>query len=392
MALDGISVLDLSRLAPGPYCSMLLGDLGADVVLVEAPPEFLRSRSVDNNDALAERRRAYNALGRNKRSIVINLREPDGRHILHQMCKDVDVVLEGFRPGVVSRLGADYQTISDINPRVVYCSISGYGQSGPYRDIVGHDINYISTGGALGLIGRPGQKPSIPQNLIADLAAGGLMAAFSITSALLSRERSGHGQYIDISMSDGVLYLLAMAASSVLSGGPVPSPGEGSLSGASPHYDIYETADGKWLSIGAGEPHFWSNLCKAVGREDFIPLQSDTARHHEIRQHLIETFSSKTRDQWFEELKAVDICVAPVYALDEALSDPHNLARQMVVELNDSRSGTVSQIGIGPKFSETPGQIRTTAPTPGEHTDHVLDSLGYDEESITKLRKRRVVE
>ncbi len=397
MPLDGVRVLDLSRLAPGPYCSMLLGDLGADVLLVESPPQFVGRRGGaaasdgSDDDPEAQRRRAYSALGRNKRSIVLNLREQDGRDVFHRLCEDVDVVLEGFRPGVVERLGADYRTVSAINPRIVYCSISGYGQSGPYRDIVGHDINYISIGGALGVIGRPGQKPAIPQNLIADLAGGGLMAAFAITSALLARERIGRGQYVDIAMSDGVLYLLAMAASGVLAGGEAPRPGEGPLSGASPHYDVYETADGKWLSIGAGEPHFWAALCEVVGREDFKPLQSDAARRAEIREHFTKTFREKTRDQWFEELKAVDICVAPVYALDEALADPHNLSREMVVEVEDPRLGAVRQVGIAPKFSETPGQVRSVEPAPGQHTDDVLDSLGFDGASIAALRERGVV-
>ena len=392
-ALEGIRILDLSRLAPGPFCTMLLGDLGADVLLVEAPAQFVTQRPdrTPPNEEAAQRRRAYNALGRNKRSIVLNLREQAGREVFYRLCQDADVVIEGFRPGVVARLEADYETVSKINPRIVYCSLSGYGQTGPYRDIVGHDINYISIGGALGLIGRPGQKPAIPQNVLADFAGGGLMAAFAITSALLARDRTGRGQFVDLAMSDGVLYLLASAASGVLAGGEAPRPGEGALAGESPHYDVYETADGRWISLGSLEPHFWEALCDVVGRDDFKPLEYDSDRYPEIREHFAKTFRQKTRDQWFEELKTIDMCVAPVYALDEALADPHNLAREMVVEVESPEIGTARQIGIGPKLSETPGEVRTVAPAPGAHTDEVLASIGYDGEKIDALREQGVV-
>ena len=393
-SLQGIRVLDLSRLAPGPYCTMLLGDMGADILLVEAPPEFVTRTGTPAprpDDEATQRRRAYNALGRNKRSIVINLREDEGREVFYKLCEDADVVLEGFRPGVVDRLGVDYETVSKINPRIVYCSLSGYGQTGPYRDIVGHDINYISIGGALGLIGRPGQAPAIPQNVIADFAGGGLMAAFSITSALLARERTGRGQFVDIAMSDGVLYLLASAASGVLAGGDAPQRGEETLSGASPHYDTYECADGKWLSLGSLEPHFWAALCEVVGREDFKELEYDKSRHSEIREHFERTFRTKTRDEWFAKLKTIDICVAPVYALDEALEDPHNVARNMVVAIDDPQLGTINQIGIGPKFSETPGEVKSIAPQPGADTNDVLASAGFAGAAIEELRASGVV-
>ena len=393
-SLQGIRVLDLSRLAPGPYCTMLLGDMGADILLVEAPPEFVTRTGTPAprpDDEVTQRRRAHNALGRNKRSIVINLREDEGRNVFYKLCEDADVVLEGFRPGVVDRLGVDYETVSKINPRIVYCSLSGYGQTGPYRDIVGHDINYISIGGALGLIGRPGQAPAIPQNVIADFAGGGLMAAFSITSALLARERTGRGQFVDIAMSDGVLYLLASAASGVLAGGDAPQRGEETLSGASPHYDTYECSDGKWLSLGSLEPHFWAALCEVVGREDFKELEYDRSRHPEIRAHFEQTFRTQTRDEWFAKLQTIDICVAPVYALDEALQDPHNVARNMVVAVDDPQLGTINQIGIGPKFSETPGEVKSIAPQPGANTDDVLASAGFAGAAIEKLRASGVV-
>lgn len=398
MALEGIKVLDLSRLAPGPFCSMLLGDLGADVLLVEAPPEQLPGRgmavpgaAVGGGPRPQSRGAAFNALGRNKRSIVINLREQEGREVFYRLARDADVVLEGFRPGVVKRLGVDYETVRTINPRVVYCSLSGYGQDGPYAQLVGHDINYISIGGALGLIGWPDTPPAIPMNLLADFAGGGMHAAFAILAALIARGRTGAGQYVDIAMSDGVLYLLASAVSGVLASGSVPRRGSTLLNGGAPHYNVYECADGKWISIGSLEPHFWANLCKTLGREDLLPHQNARDRWDETAAFFKETFKTKTRDEWFEILKQTDICAAPVYDLDEALTDPQNLARQMVVEVDHPELGKVRQVGIGPKLSETPGSVRSVAPTPGQHTDEVLRAAGYTEAEIASLRSKGVV-
>ncbi|HXH20836.1 MAG TPA: CaiB/BaiF CoA-transferase family protein [Dehalococcoidia bacterium] len=395
MALEGLKVLDLSRLAPGPFCSMLLGDLGADVLLVEAPPEQLPGRQPGQGQrppgAGQGRGQAYNALGRNKRSIVLNLRSEEGREVFYKLARDADVVLEGFRPGVVSRLGVDYDTVSKINPRIIYCSLSGYGQTGPYNQLVGHDINYISIGGALGLIGWPDTPPAIPMNLLADFAGGGLHAAFAILAAVIAREKTGRGQYVDIAMSDGVLYLLASAISGYFASGNVPSRGATMLNGAAPHYNVYECADGKWLSLGSLEPHFWANLCKTVGREDFIPHQNDPAKRPEIAAYFKQTFKTKTRDEWFAIMQQTDICVGPVYALDEALADPQNLARGMVVEVEHPDLGKVKQVGIGPKLSDTPGAVRSTAPAPGQHTDSVLASLGYSAAEIAALREKGAV-
>lgn len=392
MPLEGIKVLDLSRLAPGPFCSMLLGDLGADVLLVEPPPE---SRAVAGLRAAApedaQRAAAFNALSRNKRSIILNLRDQEARDIFYRLADSADVVLEGFRPGVVKRLGVDYETLRARNPRIVYCSLSGYGQTGPYAGVVGHDINYISVGGALGMIGWPGQPPAIPLNVIADFAGGGLHAAYGILAALLARERTGRGQYVDIAMSDGVLYLLAQVLSQHFMTGAVPQPGASLLNGAAPNYTVYRCADGKWLSIGALEAHFFANLCRALECEQFIPAQYDSSRWPEIAAHFRQRFATKTRDEWFEILRPLDVCVAPVYSLDEAVADPHNNARRMVAEVPHPTLGVVRQVGVGTKLSETPGSIRFTGPVPGQHTDEVLRSLGFDDAGIAGLRQRGVV-
>ena len=392
LPLEGIKVLDLSRLAPGPFCSMLLADMGADVLLVEAPADGKLAPAIAGRGIDPEKIAAYNVLGRNKRSMVLNLREQDARDIFYKLAKDADVVLEGFRPGVVKRLGVDYDTLKEINPRIVYCSLSGFGQTGPYSQLVGHDINYISVGGALSMVGWPDTPPAIPMNVIADFAGGGLHAAYGILVALMGRERSGKGQYVDIAMSDGVLYLLAMSVGQVLMGGESPLRGANLLNGAVPHYNVYECADGGWISIGSLEPHFFVNLCKVMGREDFIPHQYDSSKRDEIAAHFRTTFKTKTRDEWFEIMKQSDICVGPVLSLREALDDPHNRARNMVVEVQHPELGAIKTLGIGPKLSDTPGSVRSTAPTPGKHTADVLASIGYDEAAIASLRERNIVQ
>jgi alpha-methylacyl-CoA racemase len=385
LPLDDIRILDLSRLAPGPFCSMLLGDLGADVLLIEPPPD---SRAGQGGVPAGD---AHDALRRNKRSIVLNLRDEEARAVFYRLAESADVVLEGFRPGVVKRLAVDYETLREKNPRLICCSLSGYGQTGPYAGMVGHDINYISIGGALGMIGWPDQPPAIPMNVIADFAAGGLHAAYGILAALHARERTGRGQHVDIAMSDGVLYLLSMMVSGYLGGARVPERGATVLNGSVPHYNVYQCADGKWISLGSLEPHFWANLCRAMGREDFLPHQYDSAKREEIFAHFRQQFASKTRDEWFEILKQTDICVAPVLALDEALNNPHNLARDMVIEVEQPQGGRVKQVGIATKLSETPGAVRSTSPAPGQHTDEVLASLGYDAEAVAALRARGAV-
>src|SRR3989304_5496589 len=351
MPLEGIRVLDLTRLAPGPFCTMLLGDLGADVIVVEEAPGAGRRFDV----GLSDRAQAFNALGRNKRSIGLNLKDEAARRVFYRLAEKADVVLEGFRPGVVKRLGVDYETVSAINPRIVYCSLSGYGQTGPYPPLVGHDINSTSTGGALGITGGPARPPAIPANIIADFAGGGLYAAFAILAAIIAREKTGRGQYVDMAMSGGGTALAAFLTSQYFSSGHVMGRGVELLNGASPCYNVYETADGKWLSIGCLEPWFWQELCQALGCEEFVPHQNNREKFPEMFEFLRSKFREKGRDEWFEELRQRDICVAPVYAMDEVFADPHVQARGGVAGGGGPGVGTVGRGGIGPKFSDTPG-------------------------------------
>lgn len=394
MALQGIKVVDLSRMAPGPFCTMVLGDLGADVIRVEEPGggRMARERAASAGESEARRNAAFNALNRNKRSIALNLKDEAAQKVLHELVKDADVFVEGFRPGVVSRLGCDYETLSGINPRLVYCSLSGYGQDGPYSGLVGHDINYISVGGALGVIGERGGAPVIPYNIIADFAGGGLHAATAILAAIIARGHTGKGQHVDVAMSDGVAYMLASMLSGYFGDGVVPSPGAMTLNGAAPYYNVYECRDGRYISVGCIEPWFWAALCRALGRDDLISIQFDESRAEYVKGELRDIFITRDQDEWWQTLSGIDnIAVAKVSSLDEMVSDPQNLHREMVIEAGEVNGQQVRQVGVGPKLSDTPGSVRFTGATTGQHTDEVLTELGYSAEDAAGLRESGAV-
>ena len=399
MALEGIKVLDFCRNSPGMFATMILADLGADVLVIERPMDETRAsyeRIVAGIEGPEDERRhaAFNALQRNKRSIALNLKEPEALAIFRRLASGTDVVVEGFRPGVVDRLGVGYEQVREINPRAIYCSVSGYGQTGPYAQMAGHDINYISFAGALGLIGdSPDGKPAIPLNLIADYAGGGLCGAVGILAALMAREKTGLGQYVDIAMTEGVLYMLCGAIADAFSQGYTPARGSTRLNGGSPYYNVYRTADDRFFSIAAIEPWFWENLCRAIGREDLIPHQTaGEEKRAEIARTLESIFLTKSRDEWFEVLRDANISVGKVYDLDEVLSDPQALARGMVVELETPGvpEGKVKQPGIPFHLSETPGKVHHPGSVTGQHTAEVLASLGYNPDGIADLQARGV--
>ena len=279
-----------------------------------------------------------------------------------------------------------------MNPRIVTCTLSGYGRTGPYRQMAGHDINYISIGGALGLIGDEQGRPVLPLNIVADFAAGGLMAAFAILLALQARAHTGRGQDIDLAMSDGVTSLLGMQISRMFAAGHPPPPrGEHPLGGAMSFYSVYECADGEWVAVGAIEGYFFEALCTGLGREELIPLQRDPERQAEIKAAFAESFKSRTRAEWFAALRDVDACLTPVLSLDEALADPQAREREMVTTVDGGRLGPVQQVGVAPKLLGTPGAVRRPAARRAEHTDQVLRELGLDEGRIAELRERGIV-
>lgn len=386
LPLEGMLILDLARLGPGPHCAQILGDLGADIIRVEEPGPG-RGRRAGRMLRLP----GDASIRRNSRSIALNLKSDEGREVFYKLAASADAVMEGFRPGIAKRLGIDYETIKATKSDIVYASLSGYGQDGPYSSFVGHDINYQGLAGILHLTGDRNGPPAIPGNAIAD-NAGGISAALGIVVALLTRERTGVGQYVDVSMVDTLVTMMFLTIDQYLSSGVAPRRGETMLTGQYPWYNVYETKDGKYLSVGAVEPWFYENLCRLLGREDFMPHQyAEGEKREEIFQAFKEIFRSKTRDEWVKELMPAETCVAPVYSVDEVATDPHLASRQMIVEAEERGGGARRQVGIMLKLSETPGQIRRPGPQLGQDTAEVLRELGYDEDAMEALERAGAV-
>jgi len=377
-ALAGITVVDLSRLLPGPYCSMILADHGARVIAIE-DRRFLA-------DGLF-----MNTVNRNKEHMTLNLKTAEGGEIFQRLVKTADVVMEGFRPGVVAKLGVDYPSVAAVNPRIVYCSISGYGQNGPFRDRVGHDCNYLSISGVLDLIGPADGPPSIPGVQFADIAGGGMNAAIGILLALYARERTGKGQYIDISMTDSMVGFLPAALFFKQLTGRSPRRSNAILSHRYACYNTYETADGRFLSIGAVENRFWKQLCDTLGVPEYAALQYDEDRRTELIDFMRATFKRKPMAEWEAVLCDRDICWGKVQHLNEVLSDPLFRERHMVVDIADQQGKSVPTLGVSVKLSGTPGSVRTPPKAFGESTRAILEELGYSAADIEAFHEKGVV-
>ena len=377
-ALSGITVIDLSRLLPGPYCSMILADHGARVISIESR-QFIA-------DGLF-----FNTINRNKEHISLNLKTVEGKRIFFRLIEKADVLLEGFRPGVVDRLGVDYQRVCEVNPKIIYCAITGYGQNGPFRDRVGHDVNYLSYAGVLNLIGEPDRPPSIPGIQIADIAGGGMNAAIGILLALFAREKTGKGQYIDISMTDGMVAFLPIALYFQQLSGKDPARADALLSHRYACYNTYESADGRFLSIGAVENRFWKRLCDHLGVAEYAVLQYDDRHRKEILDFMRTTFKSKTLDEWDAELAHLEICWGRVQTFSEMFDDPLFREREMILQLEGKSGVTQPAIGVPVKLSDTPGSVRSAAVDFGESTTSILEELGYTEKEIKRLTKAKVI-
>jgi crotonobetainyl-CoA:carnitine CoA-transferase CaiB-like acyl-CoA transferase len=393
--LDGIKILELARVAPGEFATMMLADMGADVLKIETPDPRA------DGDAEAARRAAFAFINRNKRSITLNLKSPESQEIFRRLASTADVIVEGFRPGVMKRLGGDYETIKAINPRIVYCSLSGFGQDGPYRNYPAHDMNYLSLAGMLGLIGEAERKPAIPLNVVADYGGASLHGALGIVLALYGREKTGRGQHVDVSYLDTTINLLAATPNMrfFFSDGTAPRRGAGFLGGSYPYYAIYETRDKKLLTIGCTEPWLWENFCKAIGKPDFARfarkpdqfVRAANAEEDAARRDVEAVIKTKSRDEWFDILVKADVCVGKVYDVEEMVNDPQVTHRQMIVDVEHPRHGKVRQFGVAIKLSDTPGTIRSAAPASGEHTDAVLKDLGMTGGQIAGLRAKGAV-
>ncbi|MBN1691584.1 MAG: CoA transferase [Dehalococcoidia bacterium] len=399
--LEDIKIIELVHMPPGELCSMILGDFGADIIKVEAVPQAGGRKLIDPGESEALKSfMAYNATNRNKKSIRLNLKSEEGKQVFYKLAREADVVIEGFRPGVAGRMGVDYATISKLNPRIVYCSLSGYGQDGPYSQNPGHDINYISIAGALNLIGWPGSPPAIPLNFLADFAGASLHGVMGILLALMARQSSGKGQFVDISYTDSVITLMTFFLQQHYAAGTKFPRGAWGLAGGYPYYQTYETSDGKRISLGCVEPWFWENLCRAIGRDDlkkfsfkpdhFMQAQPDES-WRQATEEVKKVFLTKTRDEWFEILCKYDVPAGKVYEIDEVAGDPQLLHRKMLLEFDHPKLGKVRQPGIAIKLSQTPGSVRSMAPYSGENTDEVMKSLGYAKQDIESLRKANAI-
>ena len=375
LALECITVLDLSRTIPGPYCTMMLADMGAAVIKIE-DPEYQIGMIPDQ-----EKHAAHDYLSRNKQSIALNLKSSEAREAFYKLAAGADVVMEAFRPGVAKRLGVDYETVSKLNPGIVYCSLTGFGQDGPYRDLPGHDPNFISIAGAVGLTGDQEGNPVIIRAALGDIGSA-LHCVIGILYALMARHNTGKGQYIDISMTDSVLPFLSVSLLRYFRDGFIPKRGWPSLS-----INIWRTKDGKYLSTGLIEPHFWERFCRALGREDLIPHhRAKGEKLQEVHSAIKEAFLTRTRDEWFRIMKDADTCVSPVLELDEVVTNPQLLSRNMFPQFEHPTEGRVTHLGTPIKLSETPAEFKSFAPLLGQHTNEILHGLGYTEQEIEELR------
>lgn len=385
-ALQGIRVLDLSRMLPGPYCSMMLADLGAEVIKIEEPkigdPTRRSPPIIDGQSA------PFAQINRNKKSIAIDLKQTEGRDIFLKLASTADCVLEQFRPGVVDRLGINYAAVAGVNPRIVYCSLTGFGQDGPHRERSGHDLNYLALSGVLGLTNDERGKPVIPGVQVADLA-GGMIAGFAILAALLARERTARGQYVDVSMFDVMLSMLPIPAAHHFAGATIPVGGKYVLTGAYPFYSVYETGDGKFMTLGALEPKFWANFCRKVGREDLAARQFDSGeRRANLFEEVRAIFKSRTQTEWIELMLDADCCCEPVLSMAEAFEHAQTRAREMVREAEGSN---IKQLGFAYKMSDTPPRDASRAPALGEHTSELLAAAGISKDERNRLSAAGII-
>ena len=371
--LHGIKVLEIAGIGPGPFCAMMLADQGADVLRID--------RAAAVRDAIPERPSA-DLLNRGRRSVAVDLKHPEGIATVLRLVEQADVLLEGFRPGVMERLGLGPEVCLARNPRLVYGRMTGFGQQGPLAQAAGHDINYIAMAGALAHIGRKGEKPLPPLNLVGDFGGGGMLLAFGLLAALVERASSGRGQVVDAAMVDGAAVLMTMMHGFRAMGGWSDERGTNLLDTGAHFYDTYETKDGGFVSIGSIEPQFYAELLRLTGLADEeLPHQMDREAWQPMRERLTQIFKSKTRDEWCALMEGTDVCFAPVLSMGEAYEHPHNRERGTFVEV-----GGMMQPAPAPRFSRTPAAISRPAPHPGQDTDEGLSAWGLESEQIAKLR------
>jgi len=379
--LRGVRVLDLTRLVPGPVCTMHLADLGADVVKIEdtgagdyAPPAL---RAIVN---------------RNKRGLQLDLKQTEGADAFLQLARGADVLVEGFRPGAMERLGLGYDAVAAVNPRIVYCSLTGYGQTGPYRDRPGHDLNYCGHAGVADQIGVGADTLALSNLPIADLMGGALTAAMGILAALFDAARTGRGRHLDIAMADGALAHAVMPLATLAAHGSTRRAGGDTLTGGLACYALYRTADARFLAVGALERKFWDGLCDVIERIDLKPMHrsGDAATEARVREELAAIFGARPLAHWETRFARADCCVSPVHTLEEALADPHFRARGMVIDSVHPSVGALTQVASPMKMSRYGFELHRHAPRPGEHTVELLREAGCSDTAIDALLEKGV--
>ncbi|MFW2380306.1 MAG: CaiB/BaiF CoA transferase family protein [Acidimicrobiales bacterium] len=373
--LEGITVVELAGIGPGPFAAALLSDMGATVIRVD------RTASAPLGDP------AFDTLNRGRRSIAVNLKDPEGTRVVLDLVRQADALLEGFRPGVTERLGLGPEDCLRANPALVYARMTGWGQDGPYASVAGHDINYISLSGALGLLGRAGEAPVPPVNLVGDFGGGALYCAFGIVCGILEARSSGSGQVVDVSMVDGSAGLTNMMWGFKAMGFWSEERGTNMLDTGSHFYDVYRCADNEYVSIGSIEPQFYAELLRLTGLSDDPAFRSqmDRSTWPDLKERLAAVFAAKTRQEWCDIMEGTDVCFAPVLSMQEAAEHPHNVARGTFTTVDG-----VTQPAPAPKFDRTPGEIQGPPVLPGAHTDEVLEMIGLGDQ-ISSLREAGVV-
>ncbi|WP_042357616.1 CaiB/BaiF CoA transferase family protein [Bacillus rubiinfantis] len=388
--LSGLKVLDFTTLLPGPFATMMLADMGADVIKVESPDRVDLAKHIPPMDG--EVSALFGQLQRSKRSLALDLKQNEAKDIIYQLIREYDIVVEQFRPGVMDKLGIGYEKLKEINPRLIFCSITGYGQTGPLRNRAGHDNNYLALSGAASYSARKNQAP-VPAGIqVADLAGGSQPAVIGILAAVYHRETSGEGQFIDISMTDAVFSLNAMYGTGYLAGGREPEPESEMLNGGS-FYDYYETFDQRYLSVGSLEPQFQARLCTLIGDSNLVKLSSSQSAEDQqaFKMILADAIKQKTFEEWLAILGAgFDGCVEPVLKFSEAVNHPQLQERNMVISVPKPQGGTQKQIAFPIKFSTQPAQYKFTGVQTGTHTEEILKEAGFDYDEIKVLTVKGV--
>ncbi|HIQ45065.1 MAG TPA: CoA transferase [Pseudomonas oleovorans] len=387
--LSSLKVLDFSTLLPGPFASLLLADMGADVLRVESPTRMDLVRVLPPHDGGTSTSHAY--LNRNKRSIALDLKRAEAVEVVKQLVREYDIVLEQFRPGVMDKLGVGYEALKAINPRLIYVSITGYGQSGPYRDRAGHDINYLALAGIASYTGRADSGPLPLGVQLADLAGGSLHGVIGLLAAVVQRQVSGQGQQVDVSMTDCAFSLHGMAGAGYLGAGVEPDMENQALNGGS-FYDYYRTRDGRWFSVGSLEPQFMQQFCAAIGRPELVArgLSPKADDQRALKREIEIEIEKRDFAEWSEVFAALDACVEPMLPLSEAVAHPQIRSRELVVEVPREGLSAQAQLACPLKFSDGLAPPRHVGAAVGAHTEQVLQELGYDAERIAALREARV--